>query len=650
MPVPDPPTDTQATLRLYSVFHLNLAFSSIEEEARPTVIARCYRPLLAVAARIGGIGIEATGFTLEEIAKYDPDWIDTLRTLIAAGKAEFIGSGYAQMIGPLVPARMTQENLRLGNAVYHSHGLAPQIALVNEQAYSGGLVGLYRETGYRALLMDWNNPASFHRWTPETRFRPARARGTDGDSIGLIWTDTVAFQMLQRHIHGDIELDAYLDFVSSQIGSQRRLMCAYASDAEVFDYRPGRFRTEEAFDPAHGSEWARMEATLAALDRQRGIERTLLTPLLPETAAPGVKRLRLESPQCPIPVKKQRKYNLSRWAVTGRDDIALNAACERIFRGIVTRGGTDDDWRALCRLWASDNHTHITQARWNGVRNQAVELEGRFAAPRPPVLEPHGHPITERFIDIATPTLRARLDRRRGLALQDVCFAGSPPLIGKLPLGVYSDIALQADWYTGNAVFEAPGEHKVTDLEWAQTTLAQDGADIVVYGRIETPKGPIRKTLRFCAADAAIECDMTFDWPDWGKGSLRLGLITLLPGAWDRTRLHLITHNGGMTAERFALQGSDIDHGAPVSFLVSASHGFAMTEGWAKIADARHHVTITVDRCTAPLLGLLTRRTIRGQMFCQMQLSALELDDTRKPDPLYPGARRFRFRLHGGAA
>ena len=30
-------------------------------------------------------------------------------------------------------------------------------------------------------------------------------------------------------------------------------------------------------------------------------------------------------------------------------------------------------------------------------------------------------------------------------------------------------------------------------------------------------------------------------------------------------------------------------------------------------------------------------------LFCQLQLSALELDDTRKPSPYAAGPRRFRF-------
>ena len=33
---------------------------------------------------------------------------------------ELIGSGYSQLIGPLVPARVTTENLRLANETYET--------------------------------------------------------------------------------------------------------------------------------------------------------------------------------------------------------------------------------------------------------------------------------------------------------------------------------------------------------------------------------------------------------------------------------------------------------------------------------------------------------------------------------------------------
>src|SRR5215475_2287028 len=95
---PPSPVADSATLHLFAVFHLNLAFSSIEVDERPAVIRRCYWPLLALASNNGPIGIELTGYTLEEIERCDPAWIIQLRNLVEAGKVELVGSGYAQLI------------------------------------------------------------------------------------------------------------------------------------------------------------------------------------------------------------------------------------------------------------------------------------------------------------------------------------------------------------------------------------------------------------------------------------------------------------------------------------------------------------------------------------------------------------------------
>ena len=92
-------------LHIFSFFHLNIAFSSIEEEQRPEVINRCYWPLLRlVREQRLPVGIEASGYTLETIKTLDPAWIEELRCLCRKGLTEFIGSGYVQLIGPLVPA------------------------------------------------------------------------------------------------------------------------------------------------------------------------------------------------------------------------------------------------------------------------------------------------------------------------------------------------------------------------------------------------------------------------------------------------------------------------------------------------------------------------------------------------------------------
>ena len=652
----------QGSLSVFAFFHLNLAFSSIEEERRSDVIASCYWPLLKLAERAGPLGLEMSGFTLEEIAARDPAWIAAAKELIAKGRIELIGSGYSQMIAPLVPARVTKENLRLGFEIYERYlGVRPKLALVNEQAYASGLVPLYLDAGFDALIMDFDNPAANHpEWSAETAFLPQLAVGPDGRGIALIWSNTTLFQQMQRLAHGDIPLETYAGFVRSKHGRTPRALCLYASDAEIFDFRPGRFRTEEKLSGS--SEWSRLEQGFAAAIADGAVMTAPSGVLSLMNQSQAGQNLTLENAACPVPVKKQRKYNLARWAVTGRDNTAINAACQRIYEGMLRgdaehrpgkvrprgfpsgRVTNNEDWKELCYLWASDFRTHLTEKRWNALCERLKVAEARWSAALPAAAPVAGEKISTRHFAVQTPTLHAMLDRRRGLALQSLHFTGQKmPALGGLPHGFFDEIALQADWYTGDSVFEAPGEHKLTDLEWCEAERTTDSnGDVIVRARIETPKGPIEKTLRFCAGEPKVEFDLTFHWTDWGKGVLRLGHFTLLPDAFDPAGLALETTNGG-AAEKFALAGHSIEQGAPVSFLVSSSHGLGLTEGWATLGDNHTRLKIEVDRATAPLLGLLTHRMSGKKLFCQFVLSALELDDTRKPGAYLDGPRRFRF-------
>src|SRR5262245_29467448 len=374
------PAQETATLSLFAMFHLNLAFSSIEEKDRSTVIQRCYWPLLAIASSFGPIGIEATGYTLEEIEARDPKWIARLRDLIAVGKVEFIGSGYAQLIGPLVPAKVVAANLRIGNEIYQrTLKTQPRLALVNEQAFSAGIVGHYLDAGYSALLMDWDNPSAHHpEWPAEARYHAQQALGADGRAIDLLWTNTVAFQKLQRFAHGDIEIEDYLDFIATHKSDETRALCIYASDAEIFDFRPGRYKTEEAMSGE--SEWQRLAGAFSQLHATPGMRLATPSAALEHARNPSAKPVSLETPACPVPVKKQRKYNLTRWAVTGRDDIAINAACQRIYDALLKKDSGDAEWKTLCRLWASDFRTHITDARWRAYCAELSAMEARIGS------------------------------------------------------------------------------------------------------------------------------------------------------------------------------------------------------------------------------------------------------------------------------
>ena len=455
---------------------------------------------------------------------------------------------------------------------------------------------------------------------------------------------------MQRFVYDDIKLETYLRFVRARRASSTRALCLYASDAEIFDFRPGRFRTEEKLPQT--SEWERVDKALSAVTAEPGID--LIAPshvLKLIDREGGGNLLQLESADCPVPVKKQRKYNLARWAVTGRDNIAVNAACERIYRGMLEH--KDADWKELCYLWASDFRTHLTEKRWADYRVRLQAAEEKYALPAASsVPVPQVTPATDRHLNIETGTISARLDRRRGLALERIHFAGNVhAVVGGLPHGTFR--GHRAAGRLVHRRLRVRGARRTQDhrsgmVRGAGSEELENG-DIVAHASIETPKGRSKSRCGFRAANgASISIS-----PSTGKTGARAccgwAISRFCPTPFSLDGLRLATTNGG-GRESFSLAGKTIDHGAPVSFLVSSSHGLGMTEGWAEIGDDKTRLRIEVDRCTAPLLGMLTHRPARRSdgsagLFCQLQLSAMELDDTRKPSNYRDGPRRFRFSI-----
>ena len=352
-------------LQLYTIFHLNLLYSSIEEKERPKVIENCYWPLLQLSDALNvPLGIELSGYTLEEIDRLDSAWIKKFQQLLQAKKIELVGSGYIQMIGPLVPAKVNEWNQKLGMLVYQNKlHTRPQIALLNEMTYSAGIVEHYVRSGYQGMVMEWNNPSHFHpEWEREWKYFPQRCVGNRGGGLPVIWADTISFQKFQRYAQSEMKLDEYLRYLFLQRETAKGYFSLYANDAEVFDFRPQRFKTESKIKT---SEWARINQLFQTLKEEPSFK--LIPPsevLKGLNKKGGGNKIKLESAEQPIPVKKQEKYNINRWALTGRDDLAINTRCFQIFESLKKKKATASEWKKLCYFWASDFRTHITLKRW----------------------------------------------------------------------------------------------------------------------------------------------------------------------------------------------------------------------------------------------------------------------------------------------
>lgn len=650
-------------LRVYCIFHLNLAYSSIEEEQRPEVIRRCYWPLLRLAHEYNlPFGIEATGYTLETIAAIDPDWISELRRLTSEGHCEFIGSGNSQIIGPLVPAEVNEANLRLGNQVYERLlGFRPNLALINEQAYSAGLVQHYLDAGYKGIIMEWNNPRKYSQeWNNEWRYFPQYAVGSDGEIIPLIWADSIAFQKFQRFVHGELDLDEHMEYLSPHVSDKPRVFPIYCNDVEIFNYRPRRYKTEAVIHKR--SEWERIKVLFQTIKSDKRFQ--LISPcnVLDFLNYPdGGNRICLESPEQPIPVKKQEKYNINRWALTGRDDLGINTKCYQIydaFRKAKSVKPTEEDWKELCYLWSSDFRTHITEKRWisyierlhnfyerweSHTQHKAKEnVEKVFLAndeDEQKIKTPcHNDRLQcledERYLTVETDSIKCILNKLKGLAIDRLWFKNisTEPLIGTLPHGYYDDISLGADFYSGHAIIERLGVHKITDLQKCEPEVfLKEKPLLCVRAEMHDREAKFKKEYLFDLFTHSLIIKLNIEIPGRILSTIHPLNITFIPTSFHRKSLFYATNNGGEKIEKFSM-GGKIHHAQSLSSLISAKHGLGATKGLVIVGDEKKQLLFQHDQTKSAIIPSVHFLPMNdGQYFLRLQYSAQEMDDTCRP-------------------
>ena len=311
-------------MNYYSFFHINTSFSSIEKKDLKNVINSCYYPLLDLIEKNNfKIGVEASGNSLIEIERLDKNWIGKLKTLIKRDKVEFIGSGYSQSIFPLVPHEINFKNIKLGNDIYKKIlGQKPNIALVNEQVFSSSLIPIYKKNGYDAIIIDWKNTKLANKNLPNAlEFECQKIYHDKKNSIKVLWSNSLLFQKFQNYVHGEISMKNYLKFLNAR-KSLKKSLCLYSNDAEVFNYRPGRFNTEAKLDNV--DEGSIISNLYKSLDRKKN---SFLFPSQIVEKSKISKKIIITNAKHPIVTKKQAKYNIMRWSLSGRNNLYINTLC-----------------------------------------------------------------------------------------------------------------------------------------------------------------------------------------------------------------------------------------------------------------------------------------------------------------------------------
>jgi len=635
-------------MKLFTTFHLNLSFSSIEEEDQKVIIEKCYWPLLSLCDIDGvKIGIEMSGHTAERVNQLDRSWIDKLRALSMEGKVEFVGSGYEQIISPLVPYKVNYMNQELGLESYQKTlSLRPKVALINEMAFSSSAVDLLKDFGYESLIMDENNIKLSKDDIPN------HASGLNNNDLPILWSNSLTFQKLQQYVHGDINLDSYMEFFKKIKSSKKTFSPFYTNDVECFDYRPGRFNYESLVNP--NGEWERIKNLMKYLQEKEGVKWILPSEALTILKSEKKKVSHLVTSSNPAPVKKQPKYNITRWAVTGRGDTWLNTLCFRFLKELNKRKDNKENrklWRSLCILWSSDLRTHLTEKRWKKV-NQVVEkfskeLEVDFkeifvskplkAKKKINIFNSFKDKSFEIYTDkektvlsFLSKNIKMDLNLRKGLTIKSLKFDKTKePIMGTLSHGFFNSIELGADFYSGGVQSQDFVRlKKITDLEPVEPRVWKEKDEVFFQVYLKTIMGDIQKTI--IASLDKKQINLRYDFSSWNRGYyfLRAGFLTLFPNFWNQN-IKLSYISGGQKEEILDLSG-EFDHSEPISNIVSNTTGLPVTDGYIKIYNKLSKLKFSWDPSRCAVLPMLVNKKDENGNLIRLIFSLQEMDETLK--------------------
>lgn len=136
--------------------HANIQYSQLKPEKRQWVMKNCYEKLFdLIDAGDYRIAFEASGITIDEMAKQAPEVLAKLRKLVSENKVEPVCSPYIHFMLSNIPKEVCLHSLEYSMDVWEKHtGKRPEIGWNPECGWAGYIPDVYKEAGLKALIMD----------------------------------------------------------------------------------------------------------------------------------------------------------------------------------------------------------------------------------------------------------------------------------------------------------------------------------------------------------------------------------------------------------------------------------------------------------------------------------------------------------------
>lgn len=626
---------------VYTIFHANLNFSLIDESEYLNVIENCYWPLLKILEKNGRLkfALELSGNTLSKVKQLDPKLIKALKRFIKKKRFQIIASGWEQVIGPLVPYQVTLNNLRLGQKTYKEIlGVQPHIAYVNEQTFSDGLIDLYKEVGYKAIVTDWDNlPHESKQIT--TPYQPVLLESQTETKFPCIFISSVAMQQFRKVIFGETSENQYMKFLRETVKKDSlKFFPLYGDDLEIYDFKPNSLNF--SLEKKGGRNFNSIQNLFSKLIKNK------FGFILPDNVLDSVdkdKTIKLTDAEMTIRTKKQEKYNVTRWAVCGRSNSKINTLCFHIFKRLeeakkIPKNKREKLYKELVSLWASDFRSHTTENKLLDLQKRLgwllKETESLVATGK----KVQGENLNDTpFVKVEkfnTPSVSVKFWLQKGGVIESLVFPkiSKKPLCGTLRHGYYQTSKLSADWFTGHTIIRLKDNSTVTDLEpiefFAPKNIKKYKVKIPIVGRSKIGNGEVVKKYYVYINEPRIDIEKHFMFYSLEPLSFRNFNLTFIPDSFDMNSLYLSTVNGGKHSETFLLKGNSINQDEAVNLKVS-SHGCqGATEGWIAIGDKDKSLVVSSELSEYYNVPLVHFEEVDNTFFARISTTIVESDET----------------------
>ena len=145
-----------------AIFHANLNYAFLEPHKYEQVIRASYEVILDTFAKHFPADVkyvfEASGFTIDEMARRTPDVLKKLRAAIDSGQCEFMGAPYSHPIMANVPEEDGRWACHFAMQAYERHlGFRPASAWNPECTWMQYVPRAFRDAGFRYLTLDFES-------------------------------------------------------------------------------------------------------------------------------------------------------------------------------------------------------------------------------------------------------------------------------------------------------------------------------------------------------------------------------------------------------------------------------------------------------------------------------------------------------------